>query len=254
MEVSDFLLSKGEDQIPWRLFKPSSGNKKYAVLWIQGWTSSMDSHREGVKRMAETTGFTFATLDFAGHGLHKLPIEESTRQQQIDEVVAVYDELKGLGYENIIAIGGSFGGYLAALLTGEREVHTAVLRVPAIYDDTELRTPHKDTKRWQNPKAYYAHRENAKYIKDNKAVRSISDFDGFTYVIEHELDEQVPRVMPKTYFKAAKRGNYLIVPQAMHSPKLMPNSEIYFAYIEHLVISILQSVPLGDTIKSNVSA
>ena len=209
----------------------------------------MDSHREGVIRMAERTGTPFATLDYAGHGLHEVSLEESTRKQQHDEVVAVFDELKKRGYEKIIVIGGSFGGYMAALLLGKRPAHTAVLRVPAIYDDDEFELPHKETKRWQNPDAYQRDKATAPYIQDNEAVRSVAGFDGFIYVVEHELDEQVPRVMPQTYFNNAKHGNYLIVPKTSHSPKLMKHPEKHFAYIENFVIAIIEATKMQDELE-----
>jgi len=66
--------------------------------------------------------------------------------------------------------------------------------------------------------------------------------------MEHELDEQVPRIMPQVYFKNAKRGNYLIVPKTMHSPKLMNNPAPHFAYIEHIVMSIIKAVQMQDAL------
>mgnify|MGYP002409848095 FL=1 len=219
--------------------------KEYAVLWLQGWTSSMDSHREGVERMARTTGVTFATLDPAGHGLHELPLEQSTRKMQHEEVIAIYDELVKLGYKKIIVIGGSFGGYMAALLTGKRPVHAAVLRAPAMYDDTEFELEHSKTRRWQNPLKGQEEKADQPYIHDNEALRSINNFDGQVFVLEHELDEQVPRIMPEMYFKHAKHGNYLLVPKTMHSPKLMKNPQPHFAYIEHLVVSIVKAIQLA---------
>lgn len=250
MNTRDFTLSIGEDRVPWRLFVPQGASKEYAVLWLQGWTSSMDSHREGVERMTNESCFPFATLDYAGHGLHKLPIEQSTRKQQLDEAIAVYDELIKCGYKKIIVIGGSFGGYIAALLVGKRSAHAAILRVPAIYDDSELELPHSQTKRWENPDTYQQDKSAAAYIQDNEAVRSITKFDGFVYVIEHELDEQVPRIMPKTYFENAKHGNYLIIPKTKHSPKLMANPRPHYDYAEHWVVSILEAVKLGDDLNS----
>ena len=246
MKIEDFNLKLGTDEIPWRLFSPDNDSKEYCVLWLQGWTSSMDSHRESVERMSNQMNMAFATLDYAGHGLHKTALEESSRKQQHEEVIAVFDELKKREYGKIIVIGGSFGGYMAALLTGKRPVHTVMLRVPAIYDDSELELPYKQTKRWQNPDAYQESKATAEYIQNNEAVRSITNFDGFTYVLEHELDEQVPKVMPKTYFENAKHGNYLIVPKTTHSPKTMDNPEPYYAYIEHIVLSILEAIKMQD--------
>ena len=250
MKVDDLIRTVGQHDLPWRLFRPAGAGREYCVLWLQGWSSSMDSHREGVERMAQKTKMTFATLDPAGHGLHKLPLDESTRKQQHDEVVAVYDELKNFGYKKIIVIGGSFGAYMAALLTGVRDVHTVVLRAPAIYADNELEMVHKQTPKWVNPDKYRRDKDNAPYVKDNEAVRSINRFKGFTYVLEHELDEQVPRVMPQTYFENAKHGNYLVVPDTMHSPKLMDNPQPHFDYIEHLVVSIIEAARLQDKLES----
>lgn len=204
----------------------------------------MDSHREGVERMSQKTGLPFATLDYAGHGLHALPIDESTRQQQHEEVVAVYDELKDRGYENIIVIGGSFGSYMAALLVGARPVHTVVLRAPAIYDDTEFELSFNKTLRWLDHDAYQKNKETAAYIQNNAAVRAIRAFEGTTYVFEHELDEVIPAVMPQTYYKAAKHGNYIVIPKTKHSPKYMPNPQPHFDYIEHWVVSVLEAVKL----------
>jgi len=205
----------------------------------------MDSHREGVMRLVEQTGIAFATMDYAGHGQHTVPLEDSTRKQQHDEVVAVYDALAGLGYKKIIVIGGSFGGYMAALLVGKRPAHAAILRVPAIYDDAEFALPHSQTKRWQNIDSYQD-KASASYIEDNEAVRGIAHFEGFTYVLEHELDQVVPKIMPQTYFSHAKHGNYLIVPKTSHSPKQMSDPQKHYAYIEHLLASLVQAIVMQD--------
>lgn len=248
MKVEDFILDLDGDSIPWRLFTPENSTKNYCVLWLQGWTSSMDSHREGVERLATQTGRVFATIDFAGHGLHELPLEESTRKQQHEEVIAVFDELKKRGFEKIIVIGGSFGGYMAALLTGKRPVYSAVLRAPAMYADDEFELQHSKTRKWQNTSKDQQDIAKNPYIQDNEAVRSIRKFDGSIYILEHELDEQVPKIMPRTYFENAKRGNYLVIPNTMHSPKLMNNPQVHFAYIEHFVIAIIKGVKLEETL------
>lgn len=246
MKIEDFTYKFPNEDLPWRLFMPENANKEYCVLWLQGWTSSMDSHRQGVERMSNITGIPFATLDYAGHGKHQVALQDSMRKQQHEEVVAIFDELKKLSFEKIIVIGGSFGGYMAALLSGVRSVEAIVLRAPAIYPDEEFTSVHSKTQEWQNPTRDQSEKANDPYISDNMAVRSVAKFDGFTYVIEHELDEAVPRIMPKAYFTNAKHGNYLIVPRTMHSPKNMQNPQPHFDYIEHLVISIVKAIQLQN--------
>jgi pimeloyl-ACP methyl ester carboxylesterase len=251
MKVEDFVLQLDHDAVPWRLFTPKSAAKDYAVLWLQGWSSSMDSHRPGVERMVEQTGVTFATLDPAGHGRHQLPMEQSTRKQQLEEATAVFDELKKRGYEGIIVIGGSFGGYLAALLVAERPVHTVVLRVPANYPDDEFDLPYVQTlERRQDYAAYIKGRGSDEMLAHSAATRAIQAYDGLVYVLEHELDETVPAKIPKSYFAAAKKGNYLIVPKTKHSPKLMSNPAAHYAYVEHLLAAIVQAVQLQASLSA----
>jgi esterase/lipase len=181
--------------------------------------------------------------------LHELPIEESTRKQQHEEVVAVFDELKIRGYKKITVIGGSFGGYMAALLVGKRPIHAAILRVPAIYDDKEFNLAYKQTKRWQNSDAYRENKAPEEYIQSNKAVSSVAGFDGFIYILEHELDEKVPKIMPQTYFNNARYGNYLIIPKTKHSPKTMANPVPYYRYIEHMILSIIEAIKMQSVLE-----
>lgn len=250
MKIEDLTLKLGADEIPWRLFTPESADKKYCVLWLQGWTSSMDSHREGVERMANKTNTMFATLDYAGHGLHNLPLEKSTRKQQLEEVVAIFDELKKLGIEKIVVIGGSFGAYMAALLVGKRPAYTVVLRAPANYPDNEFELPHNQTLRWVDFEQYKKTKVNEDHLKNTSATKAIEDFSGFVYVLEHELDEAVPSYMPKGYFEAAEKGNYLIIPKTKHSPKLMKDPRPHFDYIEHFVVSIIDAIRMQESLGS----
>lgn len=250
MTVEDFDVAAQKVVVPWRLLTPDDSTHEYCVLWLQGWTSSMDSHFEGVKRMSDKTKIPFATLDYAGHGRHQVKLDDSTRHQQHNEVVAVFDELKKRGFKKVIVIGGSFGGYMAALLAGVRPIHAVVLRAPAMYVDTEFDTRHAETAKWKNPDRDQHDKATDAYINDNEAVRAIQKFEGFTYVLEHELDEQVPQAMPRTYFENAKYGNYFIIPKTKHSPKLMDNPQPHFAYIEHVVISIIEAIKLENGLTS----
>lgn len=246
MKIEDFVLKTENDEIPWRLFEPKGPGKEYCVLWIQGWSSTMDSHREGVEKMSIESGVVFATLDPAGHGLHKLPIELSTKKQQHEEVVAIFDELKKHGYEKIIVIGGSHGGYMTALLTGVRPVHAAILRCPANYRDEEYELPFKETPLGKGLTDSNVTREK---VVESMAYKAIEQYNGFVYVLEHELDEIVPSRVPRHYYEIAKHGNHIIIPKTKHSPKLMPNPRPHYNYIEHIVVSIIKAVKLQDKIK-----
>jgi pimeloyl-ACP methyl ester carboxylesterase len=238
MKIEILSLHHDGQEIPWALFEPENADKEYVVLWLQGWSATIERHREGVERMAKQTGTTFAMLDYAGHGANKVPLEQSTKLQQLDEVVAVYDELSRRGYQHIIAIGGSFGAYMAALLSDRRKVHALVLRAPANYEDDMFELPHARTLP-----------EKERPV-DSMATEAVGKFDGFVYVMEHELDQLVPRKMPRRYFDVAKLGNYLIIPKTPHSPKQLKDAQAHFDYIELYLRTIIEGIKLQDGLGS----
>lgn len=251
MKTEDFVAQHNGNDIPWRLFTPIDANNEYCVLWVQGWSSSMDSHRDGVERMVKVSNTPFVTLDYAGHGLSKVTLDDSTRQQQHEELVVIFDELKRSGFKKIIVIGGSFGGYMTALLTGVRPVHAAVLRCPADYPNQEMDIPYKDTLRARSEEyeSYMKTEQADKEMSQSRAGIALASHDGFTYVLEHEFDEVVPAKIPQHYFALAKHGNYLIIPNTPHSPKTTDDPAPRVAYIEHTVVSIIESIKLQDKIQ-----
>lgn len=230
-----------DDPTPWVIVSPND-DKEWCVLWLQGWTSTIEGHLEGIVRMSETSGVTFAMLDYAGHGSHPVSLNDSTKQAQQIEVLAAYDQIEKMGYKHLIVIGGSFGGYMAALLAGKRNPAAIVLRAPAAYPDHEFELPYTQTA--ESDKRYSSILNVDEELTSN-AFSAIAHYDGSVYICEHEKDEVVPRAIPREYFKRAQRGNYLLVPNTKHSPKTMQNPEKHFAYIEHLLVSIVKAVQLA---------
>lgn len=231
------------DKTPWRLFEPEyDGGREWCVLWLQGFHSNIEGHAEGVARMAEAMRTPFAMLDYAGHGTHPIVLGDASRKQQFDEVLGVYDELMNLGFQKIVVIGGSFGGYMAALLVGQRKAEALVLRAPANYPDDEFELPYRDTAAGRKSEDHRLYREGYDERFVNSAVEAVSNFTGDTFVMEHEKDEVISPAIPRSYFSAARHGNYLIVRGVKHSPKLMPNPEKYFEVIEQWLVTIVKTV------------
>lgn len=245
MNVDHSTLHIPDDPTPWVIVRPND-NKDWCVLWLQGWTSTTEGHLEGLTRISEASGVSFAMMDYAGHGTHPIALNDSTRAQQFTECLAAYDELVKQGYQNIIVIGGSFGGYMAALLVGERTPAAVVLRAPAVYKDEEFKLPFSETTRWDETSD--EDRElRLGVTKDSQvaAIAAIHNYSGPVWVMEHELDTVVPKSVPRAYFETAQKGNYIVVPNTEHSPKTMPNPQKHFTYIEHLLVSIIKAVQLA---------
>lgn len=245
--VRDYSLAANDDPTPWRLIIPPAATKDYCVLWLQGFTSTIEGHTEGVTRMAEQTGVPFAMLNYAGHGNHPTKLADATRVQQHREVVGVYDELIKLGYKKILCVGGSFGAYMAALLAAKRPLDLLVLRVPAIYDDAEFELPYKQTRSAMTNERKDVWRESITPDTPNDALYAVRNYTGDTFVIEHERDTVINPAIPKAYFAVAQHPNYIVIRGCDHSPKLMPDPETYFRIIEHWVVAIIQAAMIQPT-------
>jgi len=230
------------DPTPWVLVKPSS-SKDWAVLWLQGWGSTIESNFEIVDQIAQKSGTAFAMIDYAGFGKHSVPLPETTREQQHLEVVAAYDELKRLGYKNIIACGHSFGSYMSALLASKRELAGIILRAPAIYADSEFTMKQKD----RDDATYQAFKKTVQPDSPLAALYAVQNYHGPVYVFEYGADEIIPRNIPQSYFANAAQGNYLYIPNAPHSPKMTTDPQQYNSYIETAITSILALLQQNQT-------
>lgn len=242
MKITDYELAS--DKTPYRVYHSDGANSEWVVLWLQGFTSTIEGHHEGVVRMAERSNMAFAMLNYAGHGNHPMTLGDATREQQLNEVRDVYDAVAKLGFKKFIVVGGSFGAYMAALLVKERAAETVVLRVPATYADEEYTLPFSKTRSGLSEERRDIWRDNLDKNTANAAFTAIRDFPGDVFVMEHELDTVVHKSLPLTYYALAKHGNYIVVRDCDHSPKLMPNPQKYFAIIENWVVTIIDNTRL----------
>lgn len=236
MKVDDYTLADGT---PWRLFTPDNAHDGWAVLWLQGFMSTIDGHHEGCERMSANSNVPFAMLNYAGHGNHPVPLEQATRKQQFEEVCTVYDELVNRGFDKIIVIGGSFGGYMTTLLTGARKPQAIVLRAPANYKDEEFDYPYAKTTESKEGEAKDLYRQSIDTTYSNKATKALESFDGTSYIIEHEADTVIAANIPQSYYHAAQHGNYIAIRGLEHSPTLMPNASEWYDIIEHWIQTII---------------
>lgn len=232
------------DPTPWTLVEPNN-NKDWAVLWLQGWGSTIEGHFERIQFLAQESGIAFAMIDYAGFGKHITPLAETTREQQHKEVIAAYDELKARGYKRIIACGNSFGSYMSALLADKRELTAIILRAPAIYDDAEFTIRQKD----RDDDTYQAFKKTVRPDSSLAALKAINTYSGPVWVFEHGADEVIPSNIPKSYFANAQHGNYLYIPGASHSPAKQPESRKYYQYIEVAILDTLGLVQLQHTLR-----
>lgn len=238
MKIEDYTL---DDGTPWRLLTPYNAAAGWAVLWLQGFTSTIEGHSEGCERMSIISGVPFAILNYAGHGNHPIALGQATRKQQFEEVCAVYDELVKRGLDRVIVIGGSFGGYMAALLTGVRQPQAVILRAPANYKDEEFEYPYSETTEGREGEAKDIYRQSIDKTFSNSATEALHSFNGASYIIEHGADTVITANIPQLYYQVAKNGSYITIHGLEHSPKLMLHADEWFDIIERWIQTIIHA-------------
>ncbi|KHM92476.1 permease, partial [Xanthomonas vesicatoria] len=169
-----------------------------AVLFVHGWGGSQ--HHSLVRaREAVGLGCICMTFDLRGHEGHASMRQTVTRAQNLQDIIAAYDQLAALPYvdqQSIAVVGLSYGGYLSALLTRERPVEWLALRSPALYKDAH----------WDQPKVSLnadpdlsAYRQLTLTPDDNIALAACAAYTGDVLLVEAENDVIVPHPVLRNY-------------------------------------------------------
>lgn len=206
------------------LFYPENPKEKNpAILFIHGWTSEMKRSYEYAEALSEL-GYICMLFDMRGHGISEGNIDEQTRQDFINDILAAYDYLikcEKVDEENVSAVGSSFGGYLVALLSSKRNLRNIVLRVPANYPDEGLNEKQILFSGDNNPEIL-----RFRFLAMDKtrtfSLNALSEFSGNILIIESEKDNLVPHQTVENYVNAAKdksKLRHILMKDAPHSIK-----------------------------------
>jgi predicted phosphoribosyltransferase/dienelactone hydrolase len=118
-----------------RLLVPATPGPHPAVVFAHGWGSSKDSPRNRVVAEAlGRLGFAAFLFDFTGHGESEGTQEESTPEQQVDDLAAALDALAGVEEvdRNRLGVVGASSGAAVAVRGAARDprIRVLVLRSP----------------------------------------------------------------------------------------------------------------------------
>jgi pimeloyl-ACP methyl ester carboxylesterase len=178
------------------------------VLFVHGWGGSQQQYLTRAREIA-ALGCVCLTFDLRGHvdthGQH----DTVSRKDNLDDVLAAYDLLVGqpnVDPNAIAAVGSSYGGYLAAVLTATRAVKWLALRVPALYMDRNWETPKRQLHKDQDLIGY---RKTLIPSQDNIALRACSGFKGDVLIVESEHDQTVPQSVITNYREACRAAHSL---------------------------------------------
>jgi dienelactone hydrolase len=197
----------------------SPASRMPGVLLVHGWGGSQQQYQELTKSLASLRCVCL-TFDMSGHEATKSRRETVTREDNLADLVAAYDFLAAhplVDRTAIAVVGSSYGGYLAALLTGLRPVSWLALRAPAIYKDTEWRMPKQQLRREQ---ALAQYRQQTLAVAENRALGACADFRGDVLLVESGRDRIVPRAVLLNYRRACVNAlslTFRTISQADHA-------------------------------------
>jgi dienelactone hydrolase len=196
------------------MFVPEHYPKPGAFLFIQGWTGRQNLIAAGA---TAELGYTTMTYDMRGNGDSEGNLEEFSRADFVHDATVAYDILRRqVGNKAWIGVvGSSFGGYTAAMLSAERDVHCIAMRVPANYPDEQYDEPQAAQmttamREWRSQPCDYT---------ESRALAAIHNFSGELLIVEAGADDIVHAQTPRNYADALgdeSRLTYKIMENAPH--------------------------------------
>jgi pimeloyl-ACP methyl ester carboxylesterase len=199
------------------------------VLCVHGWGGSQEQYLARAREIA-ALGCISLTFDLRGHAKTEHQHEEVSREDNLRDVLAAYDELvahPAVDTSSIAVVGSSYGGYLAAILTTLRPVRWLALRVPALYKDADWDLPKKELHKVADLHAYRRRHVRA---QDNRALKACLHFKGDVLIVESERDDIVPHRTIENYVEACSHAHsltYRVIDGADHGLSTAPSQRAY---------------------------
>jgi pimeloyl-ACP methyl ester carboxylesterase len=188
---------------------PAAGTGEGAgLLFVHGLHSDQTGYRSRAEEATARLGTTCLTFDLGGHGESGGSPEELSLRDHLGDVLAAYDTLAGherVDPRRVGVCGASYGAYLAARATTERDVSRLLLRAPALYADRDLDTPPRDRLSTSDPSLA------------SGLLSSLAHFDREVLIAESEHDEVIPHATVEAYRAAFPHASHHVIPDTAHS-------------------------------------
>ncbi|EHK64459.1 alpha/beta hydrolase family protein [Achromobacter arsenitoxydans] len=221
-------------------------SKVPGVLFIHGWGGDQAFDLSRAKGIA-ALGCVCLTFDLRGHAATQAQQKEVSRDDNLRDVMAAYDRLAShpsLDSGSVAVVGSSYGGYLAALLSGLRRVRWLALHVPALYRDDEWMLP----KNQLNRETLRAYRNSHVEPEANRALSACAAFAGDVLIVEAEHDLYIPHSTIMSYRSAFRRSHSLthrILDGADHALTDKASQQAYTSILVNWVTEMVMGARVG---------
>lgn len=182
-------------------------NNDKVLLIIHGFNSNKTKQSELTKALVAKTGCSALVIDLSGHsGVTNFSKEQITPAQNFLEVINSFDWINNkYPDKQIIVLGSSYGGFMAAQLLKYRKFQKLLLRAPALYRPYDFYTKLHEIERHDD-------RDEADWndlVSGHPLLARSKLFNGKSLVIVHELDDLVPAKVTDAYIESFNSDKYL---------------------------------------------
>lgn len=190
-------FKSGSYKLSAELCIPQSESKLPGVVIFHGRGSSKVKLRPHAQLLAKN-GFLTLNFDFRGCGTSPGDFDQLTHADGLEDTIAAIDFLKKqpqLDKKRIGVFGGSYGAYLAAIVSGRRKLKSLVLAVPSNYHNSWWTLPYCDIP--ESDKKIFRKQGS---LKQTKSIKAIAKYHGALLIIRHQNDDMVPERVVNAYY------------------------------------------------------
>lgn len=179
------------------IFVPRGKGLFPGVIFFHGSGSKRERYLPIAKELAENGILTLA-FDFRGCGESDGKFEDQTHRNAVEDAEAGLDFLlhQNVDRKRIGVCGASFGGYLAAFILPNYFIKSLILRTPAAFLDSFLKSKIKRNNEFD----FFKNRKN---WESSSVYKNISNFKEPILIIKAGNDQNVPPEVVDEYYNKA---------------------------------------------------
>jgi uncharacterized protein len=192
-------------KISGRLVSPEGDKHKFpAVIFYHGTPSDQTRFIPRAQYLADR-GILAMTMDYGGFGESEGEYSELTLKDVLKDALAGLDFLikqPNVDPLRVGVCGRSTGGYVAALVSAQKNIKSLILAAPALFEESDGELSFERLDKKDEEKILFRTEGS---ILDTSPIEAIRKFEGSLLIIRHELDELIPERIIKMFYENAVR-------------------------------------------------
>lgn len=195
----DISFKVGKDTLRGTLFTPSGKGPFPAVIFFHGSGGRGEKYYEAGEKFPQK-GIVALAFNFRGCGRSDGSYSTQTFANALEDAQKAFDFLlsKNIDPQRIGVVGGSFGGFVVAMLLPKIKVKSLVLLGASAHDESLLTKIDKGGS--EKEVAYFKNKSN---WENSQSYKNVANFKNPVLIIKSGNDENVPHEVTDKYFQKA---------------------------------------------------